>query len=92
MKCIIENVDKNKPSCYTCIELQVGGNGMTPAETVKDLISRSSMQQKEVAEKMGWTEQAIDIFEEDRLRQTVVRKQVSVLRRKAFLPVPGHAV
>lgn len=59
MKCIIENVDRNKPSCYTCVELQVGGDGMTPAEIVKDLISRSSMQQKEVAEKMGWTEQSI---------------------------------
>lgn len=59
MKCIIENVGRNKPSCYTCMELQVGGDGMTPAEIVKDLISRSSMQQKEVAEKMGWTEQAI---------------------------------
>lgn len=59
MKCIIENVDRNTPSCYTCMELQVGGDGVTPAEVVKDLISRSSMQQKDVAEKMGWTEQAI---------------------------------
>lgn len=59
MKCIVENVDRNKPSCYTCTELQVGGDGMTPAEIVKDLIGMSSMQQKEVAEKMGWTEQSI---------------------------------
>ena len=59
MKCIIENVDKNTPSCYTCVEIQVGGDGMTPVEVIKDLISRSSMQQKEVAARMGWTEQAI---------------------------------
>lgn len=32
---------------------------MTPAEIVKDLINRSTMRQKEVAEKMGWTEQTI---------------------------------
>ena len=32
---------------------------MTVAETVKDLISRSSLQQKDVAAKMGWTEQGI---------------------------------
>lgn len=59
MMCTVENIDTSKRSCYTCIEMQVGGDNMTPAQICKELIERSSLQQKEVAEKMGWTEQGI---------------------------------
>lgn len=59
MRCSIENIDKNKPSCYTCVEMQVGGEGMRAVDICKDFIERSSIQQKDVAEKMGWTPQGI---------------------------------
>ena len=41
------------------MEIQVGGESMTTAEICKDLIARSPYQQKDVAEKMGWTQQSI---------------------------------
>lgn len=54
-----ENIDSNKQPRYTCTIINVGGDIVTPTEICKDLIDRSPLQQKEVAEKMGWSQQRI---------------------------------
>ena len=56
MKLSPENIDSSSRSCYTWIEVITGGDNVTVAEQCKKLIERSTMQQKEVAKKMGWTE------------------------------------
>lgn len=56
--CIDNNVDRSKQLCYTSIEIAIGGMLMSTSEICKDLISRSGYQQKEVAEKMGFTQQS----------------------------------
>ena len=53
--CTAKNIDVSKQPCYTCMEIQVGGDGMKPTEILRDLIKRSPMQQKDIAEQMGWS-------------------------------------
>ena len=50
--------DNTLQPCYTCLTVIAGGDGMTPVEIIKDLISKSDIQQKELGEQMGWTEVA----------------------------------
>lgn len=55
----MKKFDKSFQSCYTCLTVKCGGDGMTPAEIIKDLLSKSEIQQNELGEKMGWSEVAI---------------------------------
>lgn len=57
--CIERKVDSNKHTCYTCTEIQCGGNCVSISEICKEMIKKSSLQQKDVGEKMGWTPQSL---------------------------------
>lgn len=53
---------------------------MTAAEICKDLIERSTLQQKDVADKMGWTQQSIsNKFRRNTLTAEEFRKIVEIL-------------
>ena len=53
---------------------------MTAAEICKDLIERSALQQKDVADKMGWTQQSIsNKFRRNTLTAEEFRKIIEIL-------------
>lgn len=80
MKCTNEKIDKITQSCYTFGELELGGECMTPVEICKRLISKSQKMQKDVADKMGWTEQCIsNKFRRNSLSATEFMKIVEYL-------------
>lgn len=80
MECTEKNIDKNKQLCYASYEMNIGGVDMTSAEICKDLIERSSLQQKDVADKMGWTQQSIsNKFRRNTLTAEEFRKIVEIL-------------
>lgn len=80
MECTEKNIDKNKLLCYASYEMNVGGTDMTAAEICKDLIERSTMQQKDVADKMGWTQQSIsNKFRRNTLTAEEFRKIIEIL-------------
>lgn len=49
-----ENIDRNKRLLYNNCIITEGGNIMTASDMIKDLILRSGMLKKDVAEAMGW--------------------------------------
>lgn len=60
MRCISKKVDENKQSCYTSFyEIDIGKMNMTTAQICKDLIERSTLQQKDIAERLGLTQQNV---------------------------------
>ena len=60
MRCISKKVDGNKQSCYTSFyEIDIGEMNMTTAQICKDLIERSTLQQKDIAERLGLTQQNV---------------------------------
>lgn len=78
--CIAENIDKITPSCYNSYEMNVGGMNMTTAQICKDLIERSSLQQKDVADQMGWTQQSIsNKFRRNSLSAEEFRQIIEIL-------------
>lgn len=48
-------VDNTEKSCYSCIDIDAGGESMTSSEIVRELINTSEKQQKEVAAAMNWS-------------------------------------
>ena len=58
MTCRDDIIDRNKSLWYNGVDSFEGGYDMTPVEIIKDLIARSPMQQKDLAEKMGWVPQS----------------------------------
>lgn len=80
MECIETNIDKNKQLCYASYEINVGGVDMTAAEICKGLIERSTLRQKDVADKMGWTQQSIsNKFRRNTLSAEEFRKIIEIL-------------
>lgn len=54
---INENLDKSTQMCYTVDSIIYGGDSMTVADIVKEIIKKSDLQQAQVARLMGWTPQ-----------------------------------
>ena len=79
-----EKFDNSLPSCYTCLTVRFGGDGMTAAEIIKDLLSKSEIQQKELGEKMGWSEVGIS----NRLR----RNSLSAEHFLKMLDILGYEI
>ena len=52
-----ENLDNSTQLCYNGISIELGGNDMNIAETVKELIKMSDLQQAQIARLMDWTPQ-----------------------------------